>query len=99
MNISSTVSRVAPKTAGTDKTKEKLNDSGSQFIIASRARENIIKEIIVKRGSRDFPIYKADLNNPGIYPSADVMKRLEYLVDVGEATRIYDQIWTELKAA
>jgi spermidine/putrescine transport system substrate-binding protein len=44
-------------------------------------------------------INKEDLNNPGIYPPADVMKRLEYVVDVGEATRIYDQIWTELKAA
>jgi len=44
-------------------------------------------------------INKEDLNNPGIYPSSEVMKRLEYQKDVGEATRIYDQIWTELKAA
>jgi len=44
-------------------------------------------------------INKEDLNNPGIYPSAEVMKRLEFQKDVGEATRIYDQIWTELKAA
>jgi spermidine/putrescine transport system substrate-binding protein len=44
-------------------------------------------------------INKEDLNNPGIYPPPDVMKRLEYQKDVGEATRIYDQIWTELKAA
>jgi len=41
----------------------------------------------------------ADLNNPGVYPPADIMKRLEFQKDVGEATRIYDQIWTELKAA
>ena len=44
-------------------------------------------------------INKEDLNNPGIYPSKEVMKRLEFQKDVGEATRIYDQIWTELKAA
>ena len=44
-------------------------------------------------------INKEDLNNPGIYPSPEVMKRLEFQKDVGEATRIYDQIWTELKAA
>jgi spermidine/putrescine transport system substrate-binding protein len=44
-------------------------------------------------------INKDDLNNPGIYPSKEVMKRLEFQKDVGEATRIYDQIWTELKAA
>jgi spermidine/putrescine transport system substrate-binding protein len=44
-------------------------------------------------------INKEDLNNPGIYPSPEVIKRLEFQKDVGEATRIYDQIWTELKAA
>jgi spermidine/putrescine transport system substrate-binding protein len=44
-------------------------------------------------------INKEDLNNPGIYPTEDVMDRLEFQKDVGEATRIYDQIWTELKAA
>lgn len=44
-------------------------------------------------------INKEDLSNPGIYPSPEVMKRLEFQKDVGEATRIYDRIWTELKAA
>jgi spermidine/putrescine transport system substrate-binding protein len=44
-------------------------------------------------------IDKSDLNNPGIYPPPEVMKRLEFQKDVGEATRLYDQIWTELKAA
>lgn len=44
-------------------------------------------------------INKADLANPGIYPPPEVMKRLEFLVDIAEATKIYDRIWTELKAA
>jgi len=44
-------------------------------------------------------IDKADLENPGIYPPADVLKRLEFARDVGEATKIYDRIWIELKAA
>jgi spermidine/putrescine transport system substrate-binding protein len=44
-------------------------------------------------------INKEDLENPGIYPPPNVMDRLEYQKDLGEATRIYDQIWTELKAA
>ncbi len=44
-------------------------------------------------------INEADRKNPGIYPPPEVMKRLEFQVDIGEATRIYDQIWTELKAA
>ncbi len=44
-------------------------------------------------------IDKADLENPGIYPTPEVLRKLEFTKDVGEATRIYDQIWTELKAA
>jgi spermidine/putrescine transport system substrate-binding protein len=44
-------------------------------------------------------ISQEDRENPGIYPPPDVMERLEYQKDVGETTRIYDQIWTELKAA
>jgi spermidine/putrescine transport system substrate-binding protein len=64
----------------------------------SAAVSNFVHYATPVEGAKKF-INKADLNNPGIYPSADVMKRLEYLVDVGAATRIYDQIWTELKAA
>ena len=41
----------------------------------------------------------ADRTNPGIYPPAETLKRLEFAKDVGEATRIYDRIWLELKAA
>jgi spermidine/putrescine-binding protein len=37
------------------------------------------------------------LNDPGIYPAADVMDRLEWIRDVGEASDLYDAIWTELK--
>jgi len=44
-------------------------------------------------------INKSDLNNPGIYPPADLFQRLEFIHDVGEATRIYDKIWIELKSA
>jgi len=40
-----------------------------------------------------------DRNNPGIYPSAEVMKNLQFIVDVGEATILYDDAWTEIKSA
>ena len=59
---------------------------------------NLVHYASPLEGDKQF-FNKEDLKIPGIYPSADVMQRLEYLVDVGEATRIYDQIWTELKAA
>jgi spermidine/putrescine-binding protein len=36
--------------------------------------------------------------DPGIYPPDDILERMEYLVDVGEATLLYERIWTEIKA-
>ncbi|MEM7033287.1 MAG: spermidine/putrescine ABC transporter substrate-binding protein [Chloroflexota bacterium] len=40
-----------------------------------------------------------DRNNPGIYPTDEVMKNLQFIVDVGEATLLYDDAWTEVKSA
>ena len=38
------------------------------------------------------------LNDPGIYPPDEVLAKLEFLKDVGEATSLYDRIWTEIKS-
>jgi spermidine/putrescine-binding protein len=37
------------------------------------------------------------LNNPAVYPTDDLVTRLEWMTDVGKAMRIYDRAWTELK--
>jgi len=39
------------------------------------------------------------LDEPAIYPPDDVMAKLEWIEDVGEATPIYERIWTEVKAS
>lgn len=39
------------------------------------------------------------LEEPAIYPPPDVMERLEWIEDVGEAAPLYERIWTEVKAA
>ncbi len=44
-------------------------------------------------------INEEDRNNPGIYPPPEVMERLQFVVDVGEATVLYDDAWTEIKSA
>jgi len=36
--------------------------------------------------------------NPAIFPSDDVLERLELIEDLGEATVLYDRLWTEVKA-
>ncbi len=38
------------------------------------------------------------LNEPAIYPPDEVLSKLEWLEAVGDALRIYDQIWTEIKS-
>jgi spermidine/putrescine transport system substrate-binding protein len=38
------------------------------------------------------------LNNPAIYPPEDVMKKLEFLNDLGPTQRLYDEIWTQIKS-
>ena len=35
--------------------------------------------------------------DPAIYPPASVVARLEWIKDVGEAIKLYDRAWTELK--
>ena len=37
------------------------------------------------------------LDEPAIYPPPEVMDKLEFIRDVGEATAIYERIWTEIK--
>lgn len=36
-------------------------------------------------------------DNPAVYPPDEVLNRLEWLRDVGDAVRAYDRAWTELK--
>lgn len=37
------------------------------------------------------------LEDPAIYPPPEVMDKLEFIRDVGEATTLYDRLWTEIK--
>ena len=38
------------------------------------------------------------LKNPAIYPPDELLSRLEFLKDLGRDTRMYDQVWTQIKA-
>jgi spermidine/putrescine-binding protein len=38
------------------------------------------------------------LEEPGIYPSREVMDRLEFIRDVGEAAEVYERMWSEITA-
>ncbi len=42
-------------------------------------------------------IPEEDLNNPAMYPSPEVMEKLEYIEDLGSSNRLYDEAWTMIK--
>ena len=37
------------------------------------------------------------LNNPAVYPPPDVMSKLEFVEDLGRSTRLYDEVWTQIR--
>jgi spermidine/putrescine transport system permease protein len=41
---------------------------------------------------------KSTLENKAIYLDSEIIKKGEYLKDLGETTRLFDQIWTEFKS-
>jgi len=43
-------------------------------------------------------INEADRKEPAIYPTEGTMKTLQYLVDVGNDVKFYDEAWTSVKA-
>ncbi|NQU30323.1 MAG: spermidine/putrescine ABC transporter substrate-binding protein [Anaerolineae bacterium] len=43
-------------------------------------------------------INESDRNDPGLYPSEDVLSKLFFLTDVGEATQVYEDAWSEILA-
>jgi spermidine/putrescine transport system permease protein len=46
-----------------------------------------------------IPLLPASIrDNPAIFPPPDVMGRVELIEDIGEATVLYDRLWTEVKA-
>ncbi len=45
-----------------------------------------------------FKLKPEDLRNPAIYPPPELKKKLTFLRDLGRQTRLYDEVWTQVKA-
>jgi spermidine/putrescine transport system substrate-binding protein len=43
-------------------------------------------------------INPADRKNPAIYPTPEIMSRLEFVQDLGATNQLYDELWTQVKA-
>jgi spermidine/putrescine-binding protein len=59
--------------------------TSERLLFASANRE---AKALVRAGVRD---------NPAVYPDETALGHLEWMMDVGEAIRLYDRAWTELK--
>ncbi|MBX3018608.1 MAG: spermidine/putrescine ABC transporter substrate-binding protein [Bdellovibrionaceae bacterium] len=58
--------------------------------------ERILAGPVLKKTRDMLP---ADLkNHPGLFPPTEALKKFERIEDIGEATRVYDRAWTELKS-
>jgi spermidine/putrescine transport system substrate-binding protein len=49
------------------------------------------------KAAREF-ITPADLANTAIYPPAEMMAKLEFVNDLGDANKLYDEVWTQVKS-
>ena len=58
---------------------------------------NFIQYATPNLAAREF-INPADLKNIAIYPSAEQMKVLEFVKDLGAKTGWYDELWTSIKS-
>jgi spermidine/putrescine transport system substrate-binding protein len=43
-------------------------------------------------------ITPADLANPAIYPPPEMMAKLQFVNDLGDDNRLYDELWTQVKS-
>ncbi|MDJ0556727.1 MAG: spermidine/putrescine ABC transporter substrate-binding protein [Microcoleaceae cyanobacterium MO_207.B10] len=59
---------------------------------------NFIKYATPNQAAKDQGLIEADdLNNPAIYPPPELFAKLQYIQDLGQATVLYDEAWTEVK--
>jgi spermidine/putrescine transport system substrate-binding protein len=69
------------------------------FILEPQVAADIANEILYPSPNEASYQYtdKAILNDPSIYPSPEVMNKCEFLRNLGDATQLYEKIWTEVK--
>lgn len=58
---------------------------------------NFTRAATPNKAALDF-IDPADRRNPSIYPPPEVMGRLEYVQNLGDKNRLYEELWTQIKS-
>ncbi|OFZ83019.1 MAG: hypothetical protein A2583_13235, partial [Bdellovibrionales bacterium RIFOXYD1_FULL_53_11] len=70
------------------------------FMLDAGSNLATVKSVLVAPANKNvFKILPPELQaNKALFPSDDVMKRMEMIQDIGEALAVWDRIWTEIKA-
>lgn len=69
------------------------------FLIDARVAARTSERLLFAASNREARawIRRDILENPAVYPPAELIPRMEWMGDVGKAMRTYDRAWTELK--
>jgi len=69
------------------------------FLLEPKTAALITSKVKYASASEEARLFvpKEIAQNPAIYPPASVVARLEWIKDVGDAIKLYDRAWTELK--
>jgi spermidine/putrescine-binding protein len=69
------------------------------YLLDARVAARTTDRLLFASSNREArPLVQARVReNPAIYPPDAVLARLEWMADVGEAIRLYDRAWTEIK--
>lgn len=69
------------------------------FLIDARVAARTSERLLFAASNREARkwIAREVLDNPAVYPPAELIPRMEWMRDVGKAMRTYDRAWTELK--
>ena len=76
-----------------------LAETFINFLIEARVAARTSERLLFAASNREARalIAPAILGNPAIYPPVELLPSMEWMTDVGKASRLYDRAWTELK--
>ncbi|MDQ0472748.1 polyamine ABC transporter substrate-binding protein [Labrys wisconsinensis] len=86
-----------PKSAANADAAYRFIDYLLQPAVAAKAADLSKAATVVDAAKAMLP--KAVAENPAIYPPADALTKVDFILDIGEATKLYQDGWTRVKTA
>ncbi len=70
------------------------------FLLEAKSNVSTVMSILVAPANREaFSLLPREIQtNSALFPSSKVMAKMEMMEDLGQATNLWDRVWTEVKA-